>query len=106
MTLSVSAAILTVVVLSAFSSGQVSSAPTPRKIKHAQPVYPRESLQAGDEGVVLLELSITASGMVGQARILWSGCQRLDKAALTATRQWRYDQVRVNGKPVPFMVVA
>ena len=106
MTLSVSAAILTVFVLSAFSSGQVSSVPTPSKIKHVQPVYPRESLQAGDEGVVLLELSVTASSTVGQARILWSGCQRLDKAALTAIRQWRYDQVRVNGKPVPFKVVA
>jgi TonB family protein len=106
MTLSVSAGIITVSVLFAFASGQVSSIPTPRKIRHAKPVYPRESLQAGDEAVVLVELTITASGTVGDSRILWSACQRLDKAALTAVRQWRYEPVQLNGKPMPFMVVA
>jgi TonB family protein len=98
-----SAATIAICLLSAVFSGQV---PTPPKIKDVRPVYPRESLQAGDEGVVLVELSVTTSGTVGQARILWSQCKRLDQAALTAVRQWQYAQVRVNGKPVPFMVVA
>ena len=85
------------------STRQVSSIPTPRKIRDAKPVYPREALQAGDEGVVLIELSITASGTVRDSRILWSGCQRLDKAALAAARQWRYEPVQLDGKPMPFM---
>jgi TonB family protein len=101
-TLSVYAAIVAVCVLPALASGQVS---TPRKLNDVKPVYPRESLQAGDEGTVLLELSITASGTVEEARILWSGCQRLDKAALTAVRKWRYEQVRLNGKPLSFKVM-
>ena len=79
---------------------------SPEKIRDVPPVYPRESLQAGDEGVVLLELSVTTSGTVGQARIIWSRCKRLGEAALTAVRQWQYEQVWVNGAPVPFTVTA
>jgi TonB family protein len=70
-----------------------------------QPVYPSDALQAGDEGVVFLELNVTASGAVGQARILWSQCKRLEQAALTAARQWQYAQVPVNEKPAPFTIV-
>lgn len=89
--------------LSAIVAGQVTA---PRKIKDVRPVYPREALEAGDEGVVLLELNVTDSGTVEQARILWSQCTRLEQAAVTAARQWQYAQVRVNGEPMPFTVVA
>lgn len=70
-------------VLSAIVLGQIAG-PGPRKIKDVRPVYPSESLQAGDEGVVLLELNVSPSGTVGQTRILWSQCKRLEQAALTA----------------------
>ena len=102
--LSVTALVVGICVLSTLVSGQMSSVPAPKKVKDAKLVYPPESLKAGDEGVVLIELSLTASGTVEEARILWSSCERLDKAALTAARQWRYEQVRLNGKPVPFKV--
>jgi TonB family protein len=85
------------------ASGQVKA---PRKITDAKPVYPRESLEIGDEGAVVLELSVAASGVVEGARIVWSRCQRLDKAAVATVRQWRYEQVRVNGEPQPYNVVA
>ncbi len=98
-----SATTIAIYLLSAVASGQVS---TPQKIKDVGPVYPRESLQAGDEGVVILELRVTTSGTVGQTRVLWSHCERLDQAALTTVRQWQYAQVRVNGNAVPFTVVA
>ncbi len=93
--------IVAMFLVSVLAAGQARA---PRKVKDVKPVYPSESLQAGDEGAVLLELSITDSGAVEGARILWSGCQRLEKAVLTAVRQWRYEQVRVNGQPVPFKV--
>ncbi len=56
-----SAAIM-VCLLSSVALGQVTA---PRRIKDVRPVYPRESLEAGDEGVVLLELHVTPSGTVG-----------------------------------------
>lgn len=77
----------------------------PHKTKDVRPVYPRESLQAGDEGWVILELSVTASGTVGEVVTLGSSCKRLEQAALTAVRQWQYEPVRLNGEPVPFRVV-
>ena len=101
----VTAFVAGICVLSALASGQVSVVPAPKKIKDVKPVYPPESLKAGDEGVVLIELSLTASGTVGKTRILWSGCGRLDKAAVTAVRQWQYEEVRVNGNAVPFTAV-
>jgi TonB family protein len=102
---------IAICLVSAVASGQMSTPQKipekiPQKINDVRPVYPRESLQAGDEGVVVLELSVTTAGTVGEARVLWSQCTRLDQAALTAVRQWQYARVRVNGKPVPFTVVA
>ena len=100
--MSVTALVVGICLLSSLASGQMGPVPAPKRIKEVKPVYPHESLKAGDEGVVLIELSLTASGTVEEARTLWSGCKRLDEAALTAVRQWRYEQVRLNGKPVPF----
>jgi outer membrane biosynthesis protein TonB len=59
--MSMSAAIILACVLSAIVAAQITA---PRRIKDLKPVYPSESLQAGDEGVVLLELNITPSGSV------------------------------------------
>ena len=92
---------LAVCLFDAIASGQRGA---PRKIRDVAPVYPRESLQAGDEGWIILELNVTDLGAVGDVRILGSSCKRLDGAALTAVRQWRYDPIRVNGKPMPFVV--
>jgi TonB family protein len=96
----------TVIIAGVFSAIVVGQVTAPRKIKDVRPVYPSDSLQAGDEGAVLLELNVTSSGTVGQARILWSQCKRLEQAALTAARQWQYAEVLVNGNPVPFTIVA
>jgi protein TonB len=91
--------------LSGIAAGQaVGPITAARKIKDVPPVYPPESLRAGDEGAVLFELRITPSGIVGEARILWSSCKRLERAALTAVRQWRYTPMLVNGEPAPFTV--
>ena len=100
-TLRISTAAIVICLLSLIVSGQV---PVPRKIKDARPVYPRESLRAGDEGVVLVELSVTPAGTIGQARILWSRCERLNQAALTAARlpsDYRLDSKGEPAESVP-----
>jgi len=96
------AAIVIAVMLSAVAEGQIR---TPRKTKDVSPEYPRESLEAGDESVILLELKVGPSGTVTEALILRSECKRLEQAALTAVRQWEYTPIHVNGKPVPFTIV-
>lgn len=84
----------------------LSAVSTPRKTRDVKPIYPQESLQRGDEGAFVVELQVGATGAVQDARLLWSGCQRLEAAALAAAKQWRYEVVRVNGKPTSFTVTA
>jgi TonB family protein len=103
MNLRACAIMMALLMVSTSTTAQVSG---PRKVKDVKPIYPPESLEMGDEGVVIVELSIAASGQVSNSRILWSGCERLGKSAVAATREWRYERVRVNGKPMPFKVVA
>jgi len=84
----------------------LAAAPSvPRRIHDVKPIYPPESLKIGDEGAILFELSVDASGAVQDALMLWSGCKRLESAALAAVRQWRYEHVLVNSTPVPFKIV-
>jgi len=73
--------------------------PLPRKTKHVQPVYPAEALAQGVRGIVILELTIDAQGHVAETSVLRS-VPGLDEAAIIAARQWEYEPVKVNGKPV------
>src|SRR5688572_6397047 len=85
-------------------AAQSATVKTPRKIKDVKPVYPETSLSAGDEGVVVVELRVDASGSVADARVIWSKCPALNESALTATRGWQFEKVRVNGEAKPFSV--
>jgi len=77
----------------------------PRKLKDVAPAYPRASLERGDEGMVLFELRIAPDGSVERALLLRSGCQRLNDAAQTAVRQWRYEPLMINGNATAFTVL-
>jgi TonB family protein len=48
-----------------------------------------ESLSAGDEGWVIVELTVAPSGSVTDARVIGSKCSALNAAALTAVRASR-----------------
>ena len=85
-------------------AAQLAAVKAPRKVKDVKPVYPEQSLSAGDEGVVLVELKLDAFGSVTDARVLWSKCSRLNESALKATRSWQFEQVLVNGEAQSFAV--
>ena len=73
--------------------------PVPKKKKHVQPVYPPDALAQGIRGIVILDLVIDTEGKVAEVRIVRS-IAGLDEAALVAARQWRYEPVEVDGRPV------
>lgn len=75
----------------------------PTKIHHVSPEYPPEAIAAGVGGVVIVEVTIDAGGLVADARILRS-VTGLDDAAVAAVRQWRYTPTRLNGDPVPIIM--
>lgn len=79
--------------------------------KNRKPEYPRLARQRGQEGTVLLRLSIDPEGTVLKVEIVQSsGHTLLDDAAVTSLRRWRFkpaesDGTRVSGSvmvPVEF----
>ena len=76
--------------------------PGPRRFGNA--VYPPDANAAGIGGNVRLEISLNEQGIITDARIVQS-VPLLDEAALKAVREWRYDPVVVNGKPVPARMI-
>ncbi len=66
------------------------------------PRYPPEALRLGLEGLVLLELGLSAEGTVSWVRVLASsGHALLDAEAARAASAWRYRPARRDGRPVP-----
>lgn len=67
------------------------------------PAYPPLSRRRGEEGVVILELMITAEGKVAELKVNQSsGFPRLDQAALDAVERWRYEPARRNGVAIEY----
>jgi protein TonB len=75
----------------------------PTKIRDVAPEYPQIAQRASVEGIVIIEAVIATDGTVRDARVLRS-IPLLDRAALDAVRQWRYEPTRLNGVVVPVLV--
>jgi protein TonB len=75
----------------------------PRKVVDVAPVYPRLALEAGVQGVVILEATIDPRGRVVNATVL-RGLPMLDEAALEAVRQWVYTPTLLGGVPTPVIM--
>ena len=74
---------------------------TPAKlVKQVDPVYPEAARKARVEGAVILEATTDTYGRVANVKVLRS-IPLLDQAAIDAVKQWVYEPVVVDGKPVP-----
>lgn len=70
-----------------------------------RPVYPREAIQAGIEGEVLIMMLIDTHGRVAQAHLLNPHrYPLLEEAALDAVKKSLFKPYLVNGKPSPFWI--
>jgi len=64
--------------------------------------YPRRSKEIGEQGVVVIEMSIDEKGSVKKVRVLdSSGYPRLDKAAQDLTLSVRFSPYQIGGVPSP-----
>jgi len=78
----------------------------PERLLYAAPLYPPAAQAARIEGIVILEATIDAQGVVQNVSVLRS-IPLLDRAAIDAVRQWRYTPTRLNGVAIPiFMTVS
>jgi len=84
-----------------------------RLIAGSPPKYPIESRRKKEQGTVVLRLIIGSDGRIQDISIAQSsGFDRLDKAALGAVRNWRWQPVLQNGVavvvrgllPIPFVL--
>jgi len=67
------------------------------------PSYPPLSVEMGEEGTVRLRAQIDAEGRPSDVTVAkGSGFPRLDRAAVTAVKGWRFNPARRGGEPIPF----
>jgi TonB family protein len=72
-------------------SGEVGGPLTLAVIHYVAPNYPSKAAFAGEHGHIAMALRVTAKGNVDEVKILRStGSSRLDKAADSAVRQWKF----------------
>lgn len=68
----------------------------------ASPTYPALSRRLGEEGKLVLQVEMDATGRIDKAKVIQSsGYSRLDNAALSTVKTWRCRPAMRNGQPVP-----
>ena len=75
----------------------------PTLLHRVDPEYPQIAISAKKEGIVILEATVNAEGIVRDVRVLRSE-PLLDKAAVDAVKQWRYSPLQLNGRAQPFIL--
>ena len=83
---------------------QVADVP-PRQLPGSPFQYPEDLWDAGVEGETLLEIHVSAEGLVDSARVeRSSGYAAFDSAALTGARDLRFDPARRGEDPLAVRV--
>ncbi|MFZ5474223.1 MAG: energy transducer TonB, partial [Pseudomonadota bacterium] len=97
-------------------AAQAAAAPAPTTVvpprfdadylNNPAPAYPALSRRLGEQGQVLLRVYVEPDGSAARVEIKsGSGFERLDQAALTAVRKWRFVPARQAGAAVGAWVV-
>jgi TonB family protein len=77
----------------------------PRVIAEVKPTYTTDALLRRVQGTVVLELVVTRDGCPSQIRVIRSlDPGGLDREAVIATEQWRFEPGRLAGTPVDVLV--
>jgi len=75
----------------------------PQAVKNPMPAYPEQYKSSGIQGVVVLEVEVTAEGTVRNVKVmksLLSGQNALDETAVNAVKNWVFKPALKNNKPV------
>ena len=84
------------------SGASVSTGVTePALIHRLDPTYPADARAHKLAGSVVLDVTIAEDGSVREAHVV-AGPPLLAKAATDAVQQWRYNPLKLNGRPVAF----
>jgi protein TonB len=65
------------------------------------PVYPWVARRRHYQGTVLLDVRVTAQGIVAEVKVARSsGYPVLDRSALKSVRRWRFEPARRGSRPI------
>ncbi|MBA3930658.1 MAG: energy transducer TonB [Xanthomonas sp.] len=82
----------------ALAPGEV---PVPISSQSRPPDYPPAAMRAGEQGTVMVRVEVGADGVPTSVEVAErSGSRDLDRAALAAVRQWRFQPAQRDGQPV------
>jgi TonB family protein len=78
----------------------------PKVVSEVKPQYTPEAMKAGIQGTVMMNAVVRTDGTPGDIEIIKSLDEKygLDKQAVAALSQWRFDPGLKDGKPVPVLV--
>lgn len=75
--------------------------PVPLQGQMPAPRYPPAALRRGDRGTVIVRVDVDATGYPGGVALVQrSGSRDLDRAAMEAVRQWRFQPAQRDGRAV------
>lgn len=87
------------------ATGPVDGDTAPRPLRQPQPDYPAQALRRGEQGIVLLQVQVDASGRPTRVDVAQSSRSRaLDREAVRAVRGWTFSPAIRGGRPVPEQV--
>jgi TonB family protein len=72
----------------------------PRSLSKGNPVYPEKSRRARHEGTVVLKIVIGKDGSAEDLKVVKSVDEDIDRAAITAVSQWKFEPATYEGNPV------
>jgi len=72
----------------------------PNALRKVDPAYPAQLMRENVAGTVILYAVIRADGTVGNVRVLRGVDERLDRFAVQAVEQWRFQPAAKNGVPI------
>lgn len=81
--------------------GNVRLTKPPKLVEQVQAEYTEEAVENRIEGGVKLRLLITATGNVGKVEVLEGLGYGLDKAAVEAAKQFKFEPAEINNQPAP-----
>lgn len=76
----------------------------PKLIHRVDAIFPEEAALAGLSGVVLLQVTVDANGLVKEATVTHSAGHSFDEAAIAAAKQLRFEAATFKGTPVPALI--
>ena len=83
-----------------YEVGLGSGITPPKPIYHPDPKYVDKARREKINGVVVVEMIVTAEGRVRDVKVIKSLDPGLDKQAAAAVRTWKFEPATKDGKPV------